>query len=242
MHDITGFMPAGFRLRRGKGKNVKNGLCFMETVALIAGEEITDHPKCACPALTYFGIVLNDLASDELRNQLLPLAWATAGTRSPEHLPARRRLLLAAVSHVRDRITALGGERRRVTATDDDWFVGTESYKIEISSVTGFSVSSLDRWRRKMADIDARLARAYERVEAGVPGEEVADRLLGELVMSYDRLANRGRTGYLMADRFLEVPLIMLREAIKAGPHGGLPDEVVETRIRAVADKLPVVA
>ena len=91
--DVTDFLPNGFNLREGAGGgDPKDGLCFMETVALIAGEPIDDHPECACPILTAYGIGLNDRFPAADRQKLLPLAWATAGTRSKEHEAIRRRI------------------------------------------------------------------------------------------------------------------------------------------------------
>lgn len=77
--DISDYMPAGFTLRSGsRWDNPQRGLCYMETVALIAGEEITAAPECACPIITKYGIALNDSLLDAERQRLLPLAWATA--------------------------------------------------------------------------------------------------------------------------------------------------------------------
>ena len=60
--------PSTFHLRKGAGRgDPANGLCFMETAAYIMGEPITDHPECACPVLTSYGIFLNDSMPDDAR-------------------------------------------------------------------------------------------------------------------------------------------------------------------------------
>ena len=86
--------PSTFHLRKGAGRgDPANGLCFMETAAYIMGEPITDHPECACPVLTSYGIFLNDSMPDDARQRLLPLAVAVAGTRSPDHMKRRVEIL-----------------------------------------------------------------------------------------------------------------------------------------------------
>ncbi len=49
-----------------------DGLCAMEVVAYLAGEDHSDHPDCACPVVTGFTIRLNDAMTDEWRQQLKP--------------------------------------------------------------------------------------------------------------------------------------------------------------------------
>ena len=56
--DINDIFPE-FRLRSGAGGgDPKKGFCYMETVAFIAGEGVTDHPECVSPTITRFGIAL----------------------------------------------------------------------------------------------------------------------------------------------------------------------------------------
>jgi hypothetical protein len=81
------------KLRRGAGGDYKNGLCFMEAAAWLAGEEATDKPECACPVLGTYGILINDHMSDATRQKLLPLAYEMAGTRDQASEEKREKFL-----------------------------------------------------------------------------------------------------------------------------------------------------
>jgi hypothetical protein len=74
-----------FKLQENDHETPGDGLCFMEAVAWMAGEEHSDAPKCACPILGTFGIILNDYMGDDLRDMLNPMVLKMAGTRSKEH-------------------------------------------------------------------------------------------------------------------------------------------------------------
>jgi hypothetical protein len=73
-------------LVRGAGTRESNELCVMTLAALIAGEQHTDRPVCACPVLSAMAIRLNDgpwWSSDKERTELLaPLAPKLVGTRA----------------------------------------------------------------------------------------------------------------------------------------------------------------
>lgn len=78
------------KLKRGPGKDFKNGLCFMEAVSWLDGGEATDKPDCACRLLGNYAIFINDMAEDHQRQKLLPFAVDMAGTASPDHYEKRR--------------------------------------------------------------------------------------------------------------------------------------------------------
>ncbi len=128
--DITNFLPTGFQLRSGGGGgDPRNGMCFMETVAFIAGESVTDRPACACPILTRYGVRLNDRLDDEERQRLLPLAWAMAGTRSAPHERKRLRIICEAACDVAEMVLPFferrfpqdGGPRAAIAAARLYW-------------------------------------------------------------------------------------------------------------------------
>jgi hypothetical protein len=54
--------------------------CLMEAVAYVAGEDWTDEPACASPVLGMYGRSLNDVLSDDRRQQLRPLIPRLIGT------------------------------------------------------------------------------------------------------------------------------------------------------------------
>ena len=58
------------------------GVCVMEAVAWVAGEEHSDHPKCACPLLTEIAINVNDSTTQEGRQKLIHAIPALVGSKS----------------------------------------------------------------------------------------------------------------------------------------------------------------
>ena len=89
-------------LRGGAGNgNPSDGLCLMQMVNYFAGEDrkISDHPKCASPALTAFGIRLNDTApSQELRDTLWPLVFMLQDSRDADAENRRAEFLVIEVT------------------------------------------------------------------------------------------------------------------------------------------------
>lgn len=83
----------GWSLKRGSHpKNVGGNACVMEIVSYIAGDPWSDHPPCACPALTAFMLTYNDdLPSDADRDRLLkPFIPRLVGTNTGEDTHMRR--------------------------------------------------------------------------------------------------------------------------------------------------------
>lgn len=62
----------------------EEGMCLMELVAFLSGEEHSDNPKCASPVLSSYGRSINDSLGDERRQALLPMASALLNTRCAE--------------------------------------------------------------------------------------------------------------------------------------------------------------
>ena len=71
-------------LEKGKHTSPEEGMCLLEAVSYIAGEDFTDRPKCVSPVLAEFGRILNDFLSDDARQQLIPLIPKLIGTLNPE--------------------------------------------------------------------------------------------------------------------------------------------------------------
>lgn len=71
-------------LRHGSHPTREDGVCAMEAVAWLAGEEHSDAPACACPVITRLIVSWNDsLQEDADRNRLLkPLLPLIVGTRA----------------------------------------------------------------------------------------------------------------------------------------------------------------
>lgn len=67
-------------LSKGQHRTRESGMCAMELVAYLAGEEHSDRPECVDPALRRFVTGLNDTLLDDLRQQLWPYLARMIGT------------------------------------------------------------------------------------------------------------------------------------------------------------------
>lgn len=93
--DFMQLDPKEVRLARGAHTSPEEGLCTLEVVAMLAGEEHTDQPECCCPAVGSFVFRWNDDLRDEERtNLLLPLTTRLVGSVQDDEI-ARRRAVLA---------------------------------------------------------------------------------------------------------------------------------------------------
>src|SRR5882724_3275645 len=73
---------SGVHLDKGAHDDPNDGMCLLEWVSLLAGAPFSDSPPCVSPYLRRFGIRLNDLATDEQRQELIqfgPRVLNTAG-------------------------------------------------------------------------------------------------------------------------------------------------------------------
>src|SRR3954470_6658475 len=91
------------RLSKGRHKNAAEGTCVAELTSMLAGERFTDHPRCACPALTAFLRGYNDAIDNGKRQDLYALASELVGTRADEETTTARgeRLVDLAWQHPR---------------------------------------------------------------------------------------------------------------------------------------------
>jgi hypothetical protein len=96
------------RLSRGRHRSPGHGVCVAELTSMIAGERFSDHPSCACPAVTAFLRAYNDRIDDERRQDLYALASELVGSRRAEAVTQQRadQLLALAWRH-RERIGPL---------------------------------------------------------------------------------------------------------------------------------------
>jgi hypothetical protein len=82
-------------LQRGAHDSRDGGMCAMEMVAWLAGEEHSDEPRCACPVLGAFVRACNDAMGDAARNQYLrPLVPQLVGTRASAAVERRRGMVV----------------------------------------------------------------------------------------------------------------------------------------------------
>ena len=76
------------RLYPGTHTAASGQLCLLEAAAVLAGEPLTDHPRCVSPIVCVVGIRLNDLATHRQRQTLtrfLSNLVGTAGDGKEEH-------------------------------------------------------------------------------------------------------------------------------------------------------------
>ncbi|HET6939097.1 MAG TPA: hypothetical protein VFI19_10850 [Nocardioides sp.] len=66
-------------LSPGRHRSPRRGACFMEFASFLAGERWSDHPTCTHPLLAQLARRVNDLISDEGRQQLVPLIPMVVG-------------------------------------------------------------------------------------------------------------------------------------------------------------------
>lgn len=228
------YLPSGFRLRkRAGGGDPANGLCFMETVSLIAGEPITDEPECACPVLTRHGIMLNDAMPDDRRQELIGLAWAVAGTRSPEHEWERLKILGLAACDMADLVVGLNSDPRvinAIKATRACWNDPTPKAARAAARAAEAAAEAEDAaWVAARAAEDAAWAAGDAALTAARAARTAAGAAEGAARDAPDQ-----------ADEIWAIVIDALRRAIQAGPHGGIETSDMASRIEAVRDVLPV--
>ncbi|MGE3278124.1 MAG: hypothetical protein AB7O67_23690, partial [Vicinamibacterales bacterium] len=80
------------QLAHGGHDSPEDGLCVMEAVAFVAGEEHSDTPDCACPVIGALMRTWNDaIRDDETRTRLLkPFVTKLVGSRSTPEVEQRR--------------------------------------------------------------------------------------------------------------------------------------------------------
>lgn len=70
----------------GSHAHPREGGCFLEIAALLAGENWTDHPDCTHPLLAEVARLVNDALGDLGRRELLDRAPAVIGTTAQDPL------------------------------------------------------------------------------------------------------------------------------------------------------------
>ncbi len=107
----------GTTLGHGAHRLREDGMCAMELVAYVAGENHGYAPQCASQVLTGFTIRLNDAMRDDERQALKPFLPRLIGTRAGDE--ARRFETMAALAVTRLLLPAL--ERRGQTRLVAEW-------------------------------------------------------------------------------------------------------------------------
>ena len=78
------------KLSKGKHTAPEEGACVMELASMLAGEQFTDHPACACPVIGSFLRAYNDSIDDDRRQDLYGYASQIVGTRATARVQQAR--------------------------------------------------------------------------------------------------------------------------------------------------------
>ncbi|MDQ6841311.1 MAG: hypothetical protein M3025_02660 [Actinomycetota bacterium] len=78
------------KLSKGKHTSPEEGACVMELASMLAGEQFTDHPACACPVIASFLRAYNDSIDDDRRQDLYRYASQIVGTRATARVQQAR--------------------------------------------------------------------------------------------------------------------------------------------------------
>ncbi|MEO8095562.1 MAG: hypothetical protein ABI632_11610 [Pseudolysinimonas sp.] len=76
IHTTPDLMPT---LSAGRHRTARQGACFMEFASYLAGERWSDHPACTHPLLAALARDINDLTTNEGRDELMPLVTRVIG-------------------------------------------------------------------------------------------------------------------------------------------------------------------
>lgn len=90
---------AKITLSSGAHASPEDGMCLMEAVAFLAGEQHSDRPQCVSPMLGSLGRNLNDHLSDDRRQSLVALIPSLLGTTGDGHDEARLYMALDWLIH-----------------------------------------------------------------------------------------------------------------------------------------------
>ncbi len=74
-----------FKLSASSHSDPSEGMCVMEMVSFLAGEDWSDMPACSSPVVSQFCQVLNDKMGQRFRDKLQLYVPRLIGTASPEH-------------------------------------------------------------------------------------------------------------------------------------------------------------
>jgi len=244
----TDYLPNGFNLRSGAGGgDPANGLCFMELTALMAGEPISDHPECACPVLTSYGIKINDRFDNAERQALQPLSIMMAGTKSKSHKRARLFILArTAVDVARlalpiyeaekpgDKVVRKAIEAARACLENPCKPTAYAASRAASAADAASASRAADAASASRAAAYAASAAAYASCGSADAAYASADAASAAASAAY------ASAGESLRAKIVETAIAGLREAIEAGPHTSIEQALAVERVMRVKDALPL--
>ena len=218
----------GITLDSGSHDTREEGMCLMELVAWLAGQEHSHLPTCTSPTLADYASFVNDHLPHAPRQRLLSIAPALVDTSCPDCEEARvntlvETTLLDAVCPALDRLH-LGPQAQALRDA------------VQEAQATG--AGGAERARTHIAQVAARLAGQHPRTNLDdQPGtlldhaRTAAERLWGDPERPpalYEAVwAAHQATGAAVPQPWarVEMNLNILRKTIAACTHAGRPDQ-----------------
>jgi hypothetical protein len=150
------------RLLSGNHESREKGVCLLEAVAWMAGEDHSDHPQCACPVLSAFGRSLNDRMPEDRRQELKPLIPLLVGSRKGLEVERKRMYFLA------DRAVRVFAPIALRACGQEEWAKKLEDLTAIVDQKTARSASKIDAAAYDAAAYDAAAydAAAYDAAAA----------------------------------------------------------------------------
>lgn len=112
MRQRTDFVPDVMpHLSAGRHRNPRRGACFMEFASYLAGERWSDHPSCTDRTLASLARGVNDMVSEDRRDELVTLIPRVVGLRGSDDVGLLVSLRAAIVA-----LPIVSMERQRVLA------------------------------------------------------------------------------------------------------------------------------
>jgi hypothetical protein len=142
------------RLEPGAHDSPHDGVCVVELASVLAGEEFSDHPRCACEVIAGFLRTWNDRAGHVDRQRLVPYASRIIGSRAEREVTRLRRDICLSWAGARPH----GGPLRRL--------FGRLATRIRIAAVLGICPAIY--LNQGAGEYAARIAFAREDGDAGL--------------------------------------------------------------------------
>jgi hypothetical protein len=197
-------------LVEGVGDPKRGELCVMSFVALLAGEDHTDHPASASPLVRNLAISINDAMPRDERQRLKPFAARIVGTNDGRNLARAEMLRQALAGEILPRIRrdfGAGQAAERCRAPLEFLFAGAFGF------ASGIGRDSETRIALLLAQLERGIPPGYEPCVGSAAGEILA-RCMHEATTWEQRAWYRDEAISLL-DRLCDVGAKPCKEAIK---------------------------
>lgn len=166
------------KLEHGSHPDREDGMCVMEAVAWLAGEDHSDAPSCVSPVIRRFLIALNDRYQEEDRQRLKVLIPLVVGTVNPALEEQRRWMLVdwALRTAAPDWLRHLGMTSEADTLAALPEITSREVYNTHRPAIRAIGDAAWARRREAFAAVRAKVAAAVrEQLGPNHPRAEAAE-------------------------------------------------------------------